>query len=181
MRDLDEDELDLAMARLADGEREAFDPLFRALHPRALRFARVRLGPDLADDAAQAALVKVFARASEFTPGAPVLPWFYAVVTNEARTVARANRWSATGDHGDEGAAPPWAASPEDPERLALERELHAAMDRAIERLDAGSAETIGALLGRAPMPAIGPVAFRKRVSRAYTRLRVLLGGFDGK
>ena len=54
-------------------------------------------------------------------------------------------------------------------------------MDQAIDRLDAASAETIGALLGRAPMPAIGPVAFRKRVSRAYTRLRVLLGGFDGK
>ena len=67
------------MARLADGEREAFDPLFRDLHPRALRFARARLGPDLAQDAAQAALVKVFARASEFTPGAAVLPWFYAV------------------------------------------------------------------------------------------------------
>ena len=42
MRDPDEDELDRAMARLADGEREAFDPLFRALHPRALRFARAR-------------------------------------------------------------------------------------------------------------------------------------------
>ena len=71
------------MAWLADEEREAFDPLFRALHPRA------RLGPDLAQDAALAALVKVFARASEFTPGAAVLPWFYAVAATGIRTVAR--------------------------------------------------------------------------------------------
>src|SRR4051812_19467792 len=121
------------MARLAEGEREAFDALFRALHPRALRFARVRLGPDLARDAAQAALVKVFARASEFTPGAAVLPWFYAVAANEVRAVARAHAPRDTGAPDD--GAPAWAASPEDPERLLLERELHEAMDRAIDRL----------------------------------------------
>jgi RNA polymerase sigma factor (sigma-70 family) len=179
VRDPDEDELDRTMARLADGEREAFDPLFRALHPRALRFARARLGPDLAQDAAQAALVKVFARAGEFTPGAAVLPWFYAVVTNEIRAVARAH--PSPEAHDSDGVESSWAAPPEDPERLLLERELHEAMDRAIERLDAVSAEAIGALLGRAVQPAIGEVAFRKRVSRAYARLRVLLGGFDGR
>ena len=75
----------------------------------------------------------------------------------------------------------PWAASPEDPERLLLERELHVAMDRAIAMLDDASAEAIGALLGRAARPAVGEVAFRKRISRAYARLRVLLGGFDGR
>jgi hypothetical protein len=55
MRDPDEDELDRLMAQLAQGERDAFAPLFRALHPRALRLARARLGPDGAADAAQAA------------------------------------------------------------------------------------------------------------------------------
>ncbi len=179
MRDPDEDELDRAMARLADGEREAFDPLFRALHPRALRFARARLGPELAEDAAQAALVKVFARASEFTPGAAVLPWFYAVVANEMRAVARAH--APRGGVTIVDATSPWAASTEDPERLLLERELHEAMERAITDLDEPSAEAIGALLGRAARPAASEVAFRKRISRAYARLRVLLGGFDGR
>ena len=167
------------MARLADGEREAFEPLFRALHPRALRFARARLGPDLAQDAAQAALVKVFSRASEFTPGAAVLPWFYAVVTNEMRAVARAH---APRDAGfEDGADSSWAASPEDPERLLLESELHEAMDRAIANLDDPSAEAIRVLLGRAARPTVSEVAFRKRISRAYARLKVLLGGFDGR
>jgi RNA polymerase sigma-70 factor (ECF subfamily) len=175
----DEDELDRTMARLADGEREAFDPLFRALHPRALRFARARLGPDLAQDAAQAALVKVFSRASEFTPGAAVLPWFYAVVANEMRAVARTHVPREAGF--EDGAESPWVASSEDPERLLLERELHEAMERAIADLDEPSAEAIGVLLGRAARPAVGEVAFRKRISRAYARLRVLLGGFDGR
>ena len=179
MRDPDEDELDRTMARLADGDREAFDALFRALHPRALRFARARLGPDLAQDAAQAALVKVFARAGEFTAGAAVLPWFYAVVANEMRAVARthARRESVP----SESAESPWTAPSEDPERLLLERELHEALERAVSILDEASAEAIGALLGRAGRPAVSEVALRKRISRAYARLRVLLGGFDGR
>jgi RNA polymerase sigma-70 factor, ECF subfamily len=179
VRDPDEDELDRMMARLADGEREAFDPLFHALHPRALRFARARLGPDLAQDAAQAALVKVFARAGEFTPGAAVLPWFYAVLVNEMRAVRRAHAPSE-GVPG-ESAESSWMAAPEDPERLLLERELHEAMERAVTSLDEPSAEAIGALLGRAARPAVGEVALRKRISRAYARLRVLLRGFDGR
>jgi RNA polymerase sigma-70 factor (ECF subfamily) len=179
VRDPDEDELDRTMARLADGEREAFDPLFRALHPRALRFARARLGPDLAQDAAQAALVKVFARASEFTPGAAVLPWFYAVVANEMRAVARTH--APRDGVPSASAESPWAAAPADPERLLLERELHDAMERAVANLDAPSAAAIGALLGRAARPAVSEVALRKRISRAYARLRVLLGGFDGR
>ena len=80
-----------------------------------------------------------------------------------------------------ESADSPWAAEPEDPERLLLERELHEAMERAIADLDAASAEAIGTLLGRAARPAVSEVAFRKRISRAYARLRVLLGGFDGR
>ena len=106
---------------LSQGERGAFDPLFRALHPRALRLAQARLGATRAADAAQAALERVFARAGEFTPGRPVLPWFYAIVVNEVRAVAR---------EGGEGrseaerlAGEAWAAPPEDPERLLLEEE----------------------------------------------------------
>jgi hypothetical protein len=60
------------MAWLAEEEREAFDALSRALHPRALH-----------------------PRASEFTPGAAVPPWFYAITANEVRAVARACPWCA--------------------------------------------------------------------------------------
>src|SRR5689334_24566440 len=77
------------MSRLAQGEREAFDPLFRALYPRALRLARRELAPDRAADAAQTVLMKVFARAGEFRTGKPVLPWFYALAASELSTLRR--------------------------------------------------------------------------------------------
>jgi RNA polymerase sigma-70 factor (ECF subfamily) len=79
VREAREDELDAWMALLADGDRAAFDPLFRALYPRALRLAVARLGDDRGADAAQSALTKLFARASEFAAGRAVLPWFYAI------------------------------------------------------------------------------------------------------
>ncbi|NUQ73884.1 MAG: RNA polymerase sigma factor [Polyangiaceae bacterium] len=179
MREPSEDELDRWMARLAQGDRSAFEPLFRALHPRAIRFARARLGPDLAADAAQSSMERVFARASEFTPGRPVLPWFYAVVANEVRALAR--RHSARDVAALGAPTSEWKTSPDDPERLVLERELYLALERAIASLDNSSAEVIAAVLGRVDVPALNAPAFRKRVSRAYARLRLLLGGFDGE
>lgn len=178
MSEAPEDELNRWMERLAQGERSAFDPLFRELYPRALRFARVRLGPEPAADAAQSALERVFSRASEFNAGSPVLPWFYAVLANEVRAVARSNK-ARPADA--EAALAAFGASPDDPERLLVEQELHRALEQAIASLDAPSAEAIGALLGRSARPDIGALAFRKRVSRAYARLRLLLGGFDGE
>ncbi len=157
------------MDRLASGDRAAFDPLFRALWPRAVATARRRLEPAGASDAAQATMMKLFARAPEFTRGAPVLPWFYAIAANEIRAVQRRVR---PGDAVDESLA----VDAGDPESLAVERELRAAVAQAVQSLDPASAEAIAALLGEGERPAIDDAAFRKRVSRAYAKLRVLLG-----
>jgi RNA polymerase sigma-70 factor (ECF subfamily) len=161
------------MARLADGDRAAFDPLFRELHPRAVRLARLRLGETDALDAAQAALEKVFARAGEFTPGRPVLPWFYAIAANEVHGISRRVKTmnARTGDGAEA------AQSASDPEQELATAELRAAVLAAVEALDPLSASAIAALLGDAA-PAVGNAAHRKRVSRAYARLRQLLGGF---
>lgn len=157
------------MDRLASGDRAAFEPLFRALWPRALGVARGRLGAYAADDAAQSAMVRVFARATEFRRGSPLLPWFYAIVANEVRAALRAKTHDAL-------EAADAATDGEDPEGLSLERELREALARALRDLDPASAEAIAVLLGERDRPAIAEVAFRKRVSRAYARLRVLLG-----
>jgi RNA polymerase sigma factor (sigma-70 family) len=163
-----EAELDALMARLAQGDRGAFEPLFRALHPRALRLSRARLDAAQADDAAQSALMKVFARAHEFTPGRAVLPWFYAVVANEVRALRRRVRADVELD--------PSLASEVRTDEALLQQELQRALARAVAALDAPSAEAIAALLGQqAPLP-LAAATFRKRVSRAYARLRVLLG-----
>ena len=168
-----ERELDELMARLASGDRGAFDPLYRALWPRALAAARRRLVPALADDAAQSAMLRVFARAPEFRAGAPLLPWFYAVVANEVRAVHRRAKTHA----GLEAAADVTDGHP-DPEHNALDTELRGALARAIESLDPRSAEAIATLLGQGDRPDVDDVAFRKRVSRAYAKLRVLLGAY---
>lgn len=165
------------MARLAEGEREAFDPLFRALHPRALRLARLELPREHAADAAQSMLMKVFARASEFQSGRPALPWFYAIAANELRSLVRKRaREQRRYVDAEQGAAVP---AGDDPERLLATQELRAALARAIARLDEDSADAIASMLHEKERPAISESAFRKRVSRAYARLRWLLGGLD--
>ncbi len=177
----DEASLDVLMARLADGDRSAFEPLFREFHPRALRLARVKLAGADAEDAAQSALEKVFARAGEFTAGRAALPWFYAVVANEVRGLQRKAHANAGRDGGEDAMAREAAA--DDTERALLDAELEAALRDAIQRLDAPSREAIARLLGEAESgEAAGArgVAERKRVSRAYARLRAMLERFHG-
>jgi RNA polymerase sigma-70 factor (ECF subfamily) len=178
VRHSSEDHLDALMSRLAIGEREAFDPLFRAMYPRALRLARVKLPADQAADVAQSILMRVFARAPEFQPGKALLPWFYAIASNELRTLTRRNATLArrAADDPDDVTA----CTEDDPERALLERELRESLDRAIVSLDDTSAEAIRCLLDERHRPAVNDAAFRKRVSRAYAKLRILLlRGFD--
>lgn len=170
-----ERELDALMASLADGDRSAFDPLFVALHPRAVALARMRLDPSDADDAAQQTLVNVFARASEFAAGRAVLPWFYAIAANEVHAVAR-RRARARSREGEDALADAVAATA-DPEAELVREELRASVRAAIAALDDASAQAIRALLGEGPPAHVAPAALRKRISRAYARLRVLLGG----
>jgi len=167
--------LDPLMARLARGDRSAFDPLYGVLRPRALRLAEARLGKAEAPDVAQTALLKVFSRASEFIPGRPCLPWFYAIVANEIRSCQRRGARFRS----DERAVESALDDGPNPEARLLAHELERALDLAVESLDEDGADAIRAVLGRRPVPNVNPVTFRKRVSRAYARLRLILGGQD--
>lgn len=160
------------MGRLATGDRSAFEPLFRALYPRAQRLARARVAGDGANDVAQAALLKLFAHAHRFQAGRPALPWFYAIVANEIRAARR--RAAPYAAH----AAPDVALERASGEDALLARELQRALREAIDTLDDASAEAIHALLDESDRPPLEPATFRKRVSRAYARLRLLLGEF---
>jgi RNA polymerase sigma factor (sigma-70 family) len=169
-----ERELDALMARLADGDRAAFEPLFTALHPRAVALARMRLEPCDTDDAAQQTLIRVFARASEFTPGRPAIPWFYAIAANEIHAIARRRARAHLREARVEAAEQ--LATTDDPEAELIRSELRASVRAAVETLDHESARAMRALLGEEPRPDALPPALRKRVSRAYARLRVILG-----
>jgi RNA polymerase sigma-70 factor (ECF subfamily) len=169
------------MDRLAEGDRSAFTPLFAALHPRVLAVAQRRLGrADGADaaDVAQRVLVAVFARAAEFERGRPFLPWFWAIVANELHGLSRRHRRDGVRVTDLEAAA--GVVSSSNPELEVIEAEMRANLRRAIDDLDPASAEAIRAQLGDTtalPADAASPAALRKRVSRAYARLRLLLGG----
>lgn len=170
---LREVDLDALMARLAQGDRAAFAPLYAELSARASRLVARRAPAASAPDIAHSALVNVFARASEFTPGRACLPWFYAVVANELRSVTRRDaRVVLTGELPD-------LAAEDDLEADYMRRELERALELAVDSLDEDSSQAICALLGRVPMPNIPAPTFRKRVSRAYARLRLLLGVTD--
>ncbi|HEX6240991.1 MAG TPA: RNA polymerase sigma factor [Polyangiales bacterium] len=171
MIDVVETSIDALMARLARGDRSAFEPLFRALHPRALRLARARLPPHRADDVAQAAMLNVFAHAHRFVPSRPALPWFYAIVSNEIRATRRQARRYEPIDEPDQQQSDHTGA-----EDALLERELLMALEQAILTLDDQAAQAIRAQLGEAARPPLPPMTYRKRVSRAYARLRLLLG-----
>lgn len=169
MRDESEAGLDALMGRLSSGDRAAFEPLFRALHPRAVRFARARLSATHADDVAQAALLKVFAHAHRFVVGRPALPWFYAIVANEIRAARRQQRGHSNVDD-------VLLTSEQTSEDTLLAHELTRALEQAIEELDDDAALAIRSQLGDAARPVVNAATFRKRVSRAYARLRLMLG-----
>jgi RNA polymerase sigma-70 factor (ECF subfamily) len=83
-------ELDVLMARLADGDRSVFAEVFRELWPAALRLC-TSLCVDEADaaDAAQQAMVKILERASDYDKTRPALPWALAIAAWECRTLKR--------------------------------------------------------------------------------------------
>lgn len=160
------------MSRLARGDRSAFDGLFAALGARALRLARQKVGAADAEDVAQRALLRVFARASDFTPGRACLPWFYAILSNELRSERRSRARIVL----DAGVAAQSLPADTDTEGALLTRELERALESALSELDTDAAEAIASLLGRGLPPDVKPATLRKRLSRAYAKLRLLLG-----
>lgn len=159
-------ELDALMARLANGERDAFSPLFRALWPPALKVCQRMLeGRADAADAAQSAMMKILERASEYDKNRPALPWALGIAAWECRTVLkRQHRLKESQDKvvvSDEG-----SGANDLEQRQLLNAALHAmgALTEADQQtLLSTYWETEGDVSG---------ATFRKRRQRALTRLR---------
>ncbi|HET6582673.1 MAG TPA: sigma-70 family RNA polymerase sigma factor [Nannocystaceae bacterium] len=153
------------MARLADGDRDAFAPLFDRLWPLVRAFAGRVLGHDAdADDVAQRALVSVFARASEYDPARDGVAWALGIAGWECRTVRRrAQRRRETGDAVELASAMP---SPED---VVITADILGAFDAVAGTLTPDDRAALG--LGD-DEPDIAPATLRKRRQRALVRLR---------
>jgi RNA polymerase sigma factor (sigma-70 family) len=159
------------MRRLADGDRQAFDAVFAALWPLVSAFCRRATGSAAdGDDAAQEALVKVFARAASFDPERDAVTWVLAIAAWECRTVRK--RAARRREHALEQAGDAASGEPHVDEMVAA-RQLTAAATEVLGTLDPRDAETILAAVGDADgRPPVAPATFRKRVERALARLR---------
>jgi DNA-directed RNA polymerase specialized sigma24 family protein len=75
------------LARAADGDRAALDPLLVALWPRLRAFCARLVTPADADDATQEALVKLCARLATYDRSRDAVTWALTLAAWECRTV----------------------------------------------------------------------------------------------
>lgn len=161
--------LQQGMARLADGDRSAFGPVFAVLHPLVVRFC-ARLLPEGTDaeDAAQAALLKVFTRAADFDASRDALPWVLALAAYECRTWRKARQRRREEAPPDEQVLD----AAEGPESRLAGAQLVSALRDVLGDLKPEDAATLAAAMGDTERPDVPPATFRKRLERAMTRLR---------
>jgi DNA-directed RNA polymerase specialized sigma24 family protein len=163
------DELHRSMVRLADGDRDAFLPVYESLWPVLRRFTERAMGGTAdADDAAQVALTNVFFRASEFDAERDALSWVLGIAAYECRTL-RAKRRRRREDAGAQDDLARVHGSGPNPEESVIASDLQAAMLDVLGTLREADVETLR-LVAAGERP--GGATFRKRVERAVSRLR---------
>src|SRR6266851_1887698 len=75
--------LNRSMAALADGDRRAFDPVYRTLWPLLVRFITILSGDRMiAEDMAQQAMLKILARVSTFDRSKDAVAWSMTIAGN---------------------------------------------------------------------------------------------------
>lgn len=168
MTDTREAELDFQLARLADGDREAFPHVFKLLHEPILQVCMNILKNDAdARDATQEALEKIFERASDYDRRRPAFPWACAIAMWECRTILRRRqrRREVSAPHASSEAAHGGEAD-------IMERELATAAVTALEGLSERDRELlIASFTGTESQ--VNDAKQRKRRQRAIERLRL--------
>ncbi|MCA9688630.1 MAG: sigma-70 family RNA polymerase sigma factor [Nannocystaceae bacterium] len=158
------------MARLADGDRAAFDPLFSQLWPLLRGFSARLLGdPAAGEDVAQQALVRLFARASEFDADRDALSWALGITSWEVRSWRRRQQRCR---EASTDAPPERADERADPERAAIVRDLDRALLDALDQLGVHDREALFTSLREVRELSVKPATLRKRRQRALDRLR---------
>lgn len=75
------------MGRLANGDRTAIDPVYRALWPLVVRYCSKMVGDsDAAEDLAQRSLLKLFEQAHDYDRGKRPETWALTIAAWECRT-----------------------------------------------------------------------------------------------
>jgi RNA polymerase sigma factor (sigma-70 family) len=156
------------LVQLADGDRDAFHPLFVQLWPLLRGFAARCLPWAEAEDAAQSALLRVFSRCAEFDRERDALAWVLGITAYEIRTARRRQQRRREQPIDDRREEPDQQRSPE---QEAVSTDLARAVNEALAKLPAATADTLLAY-ARGERPDLPGPTFRKRVERALGRLR---------
>src|SRR5215467_3710188 len=83
------------VARARRGDAGAFDALIGPWIEPAWRFAAASLrDPEEARDVVQEAALKAFRKLDQLRDGAPVRPWFFAIVSNQCHSLRRTRWWT---------------------------------------------------------------------------------------
>ncbi|MDQ4125371.1 MAG: RNA polymerase sigma factor, partial [Actinomycetota bacterium] len=169
---------DAALVQGALGDDvEAFGQLYRRFHPRLVRLV-VRMTGDreLAEDVAQEALVRAFAKLDTFDRSRPLWPWLKVIASNLAVDAGRKRSREVEWDPGDVAAVP----AIEDPsceDGMLLAQALSNLPDRqrvavSLRYLEDWESAEAASFLGLS-IPAFEQLLFRarKRLRLEYSRI----------
>jgi RNA polymerase sigma factor (sigma-70 family) len=157
-----------ALARLGAGDRSAFAEVYAAIWPLVRSFAgKAVVERADADDVAQTALLKIFARASEFDPGRDAVAWVLGVVAWEVKTLRQRVRRRRE-EPAELATEPRTELTPED---VLIDRDLEAAALIVLGTLREADIATLEAVRN-GERPDVAPATFRKRLERALCRFR---------
>jgi RNA polymerase sigma-70 factor (ECF subfamily) len=112
------------LERARQGDRAAFEQLFRPLYGDGFRLAAAMLSDaQQAEDVMQESLLRAWRRLETFRVGADLRPWFLTIVANQCRSLLRSRWWSVI------RIAELQSPAPEEPP-LVERFDLHAALRR---------------------------------------------------
>ncbi|WP_394827016.1 RNA polymerase sigma factor [Pendulispora albinea] len=177
--------LDLAMDRYAQGDDAAFAQVYDELAPRLygylLRQTRSR---ERAEDLVQQTFLRIHRARGHFMAGSAVTPWAFAIARRLLIDSVRRGRREVLGFEEDEDVGAETAGTEVDPEAWARANEAARTLGRELARLPENqrvafelvkqeglSLREAAAVLGTTV------AAVKLRAHRAYTALRVSLGG----
>jgi RNA polymerase sigma-70 factor (ECF subfamily) len=165
--DDDDDDVDALMARLANGDRSVFSPLFRRLWAPTHRFCMSLLGNEAdASDAAQEAMAKILERAATYDAKRSAMPWAFAIAAWECKTLQR--KRSRRRESPEQGA--PESVGPSAEEDIIRRGLIHAAVAALGQLSESDQSVLLTTFWEEAA--AVSGATFRKRRERATERLR---------
>ena len=162
------------MARIRDGDMEAFRLLVEAHQSRVINTISKLLGSDAeAEDLAQQVFIRVWRSAARYQPTAKFTTWLFRITRNLVFNELRRRKHFA--DPGEDSPEPAERAERE-PDRVLLEGELQKAIQAAIQELPEAQRmaivlrryeempyEEIARVMGTT-VPAVKSILFRARV-----------------